>query len=350
MTHYTGFDLHRQYAQIATMDENGKILIESRINNSPEDIIEFFSNVLYGRASEHHLALEPVSFWYPCYELLEDLGIKVHLANPLQVKAIASARIKTDKIDAKILAHLLRTDLLPEAYIPSKKIRNLKELLRLRASLVRLQTQIKNKIHSVLHKNAIRHQFTDIFGQAGLRWLSSLKLPFPFDLSRERYLSLYKENESQINIVTKIIEAKTKENSQAMLLTSINGLGYYLALLIISEIGDIDRFPSPKKVHSYAGIIPSLHASGDKVRTGKITKQGSAWLRWALIEAAQNQGKYNSRLGLYYRKIKKKKGSKIARVATARKLATVIFAILKTGQRYHPFPRGQEDASNCSRL
>lgn len=349
MTYYTGFDLHRKYAQIATMDDRGKLLVEKRVNNTNEDLIKFFSRDIYQGCLKHELVLEPVSFWYPCYELLEKLGIKVHLANSIQVKAIASARIKTDKIDAKILAHLLRTDLLPEAYIPPKKIRNLKELLRLRASLVQMQTQVKNRLHAVLHKNSLTHEFSDLFGKAGTAWFTSLKLDFPFDLSRDRYLSILSDFKAQIKGVTEIIKEKAKENPQALLLTSIPAISYYSALLIITEIGDISRFPTPKKIHSYAGIVPSIYSSGDKTRTGRITKQGSRWLRWILTEAAQKQGQYKSKLGIYYSRLKKKKGAKVAKVATARKLATIIFTMLNNGQPYHSFPSGQENTSHVLR-
>lgn len=345
MIYYTGLDLHRKYAQIVTLDESGNIVKEGKVDNSQQAFTDFFSQKPYYSATEHKLVLEPTSFWYPCYEILENLNIEVHLANPVQVKAIASARIKTDRIDAKILAHLLRCNLLPEAYIPPKSVRYLKELVRCRVSLIRMRTQIKNKIHSLLHKNSIRHEFSDLFGRKGLEYLQNLSLPPTFQTIKEHYLSVYYDLTEQIKIVSEIIKKKALKSRQAQLLTTIDGIGYFMALLILSEIGDINRFPTPKHLHSYAGIVPSVYSSGGKTRTGRITKQGSSYLRWAFVEVGQRQGQFQSKIGAYYRKIKAKKGTKTAKVACARKIATAVFVVLKKNEPYQPFLSGQEDTS-----
>lgn len=346
MTYYTGIDLHRKYAQIAVMNNKGKILCEERVSSKALDIIEVLSKYNNRNSSnKHQVVLEPVSFWYPVYDELSVKDYDVHLANPLQVKAIAAARIKTDKIDAKILAHLLRSNLLPEAYIPSKKIRSLKELLRLKASYVQMQTRVKNKISAILHKNGITHDFSSLFTKEALEWFKKQRLNSTFNQVRKEYLETYYQLHEAILRLSKIINKKASDNPEAMLLKTINGIGYFLGLLIVSEIGDINRFLYVKKLCSYAGICPSTYSSGGKTRHGKITKRGSKYLRWALIQAVQKQGMYKSKLGIYYNKMRQKKGKKIAKVAAARKLCAIIFNMLKSGEPYHPFPGVQSNAS-----
>lgn len=136
---YVGVDLHQHYFFATVMDEKGKVLREDKVETTSLATKEYFKSLI--ETGDVEVAVEPVSSWYYFYEIVEGLGCSMHLVNPLRVKAIASARIKTDKIDSSILAHLLRTNLLPEAYIPERSIRDLKELLRTRASLVHLRTE-----------------------------------------------------------------------------------------------------------------------------------------------------------------------------------------------------------------
>lgn len=342
MTYYTGIDLHCKYAKAVMKDKEGNLIKEARINLEDEQqTIDFFKKE--NPTDKQEAVLEPVSFWYPYYELLEQkCHVNVHLAHPLKVKAIASARIKTDKIDANVLADLLRTNLLPEAYIPSFKERQLKELLRLRVSLVCLQTQVKNKIHGICHKNGLINGFSDLFGKQGLEWLNTRELKRPFDLQREQYLILLRVLRETIKRVNEQIRKEVKHTPLAKLLMTIPEIGYFSALTILAEIGDIARFPSSNKLCGYTGLAPSTYSSGGKTRHGRITRQGSRYLRWILTEAAQKQGKHNSKLGIYYQRIKKKKGTAKAKVATARKIIKIVYAILITGQPYRLFPCGRE--------
>lgn len=335
---YVGVDLHQHYLFSTVMDEKGKVLTQDKVDTDIDSVKDYFGRLVESDFLE--LAIEPISSWYYFYEIVESLGCSVHLVNPLKVKAIASARIKTDKIDSNILAHLLRTNLLPEAYIPNRSIRDLKELLRTRASLVHLRTEVKNKIHALLHKNGVQHDWTNLFGKGGREFLDELEFRQPYQEALEHYLELTDILTKQIDQLGFEIQLRAEDDKEALLLTTIDGIGYYSALLIKSEIGDIKRFPSWRHLASYAGVAPSVYSSGGKTRTGKITRQGSKWLRWAITETAVRQSRAESRIAEFYRRTKSRKGTRIAKVATARKLLEVIYSMLKNGRPYVAFPEG----------
>lgn len=335
---YVGVDLHQHYAVSTVMDEKGQIQSQDKIETAATEIKNYFSRLAETDIIE--IAVEPISSWYWFYEQAESAGCSVHLANPLKVKAIASARIKTDKIDSTILAHLLRSNLLPEAYIPNRNIRDFKELLRTRTSLTHLRTEVKNKIHAILHKTGTQHEYSDLFGKGGREFLGNLELKEPYRRVLTKYLELIDLLDKLIDQTSWEINQKAKADQETMLLTTIHGLGYYSALLIKAEIGDIKRFPSWRHLASYAGVVPSVYSSGGKTRTGKITKQGSKWLRWTMAETAVRQARADSAIGEFYRRIKKNKGTRIAKMATARKLLEVIYSMLLRNEPYVAFPKG----------
>jgi transposase len=322
---YIGMDMHKRTSTFAVKDRDGAILAKEKIETDPAAITAFL-----GQFPHASLAVEPVSQWYFYADLMQSLGIDVHLANPLKVKAIASARIKTDSIDAGVLCDLLRANLLPEAYFATPNVRQWKEMCRYRASLMNLRTQIKNKIHGILFKNGLRHTFTDLFGKGGRQWLASLALSEHYAYELAHYLTILDTFSALIQEADRKIERTVTDHPQAKLLTTIPAVKYVSALTIMAEIGDISRFPSAKKLMGYAGLVPSTYSSGDVIRHGRITKQGSKWLRTTMIEIAQRQllCKKTPGLGWYYGKIKKRKGSSAAAVATARKLCAVMWRML----------------------
>jgi transposase len=322
---YIGMDMHKRTSTFAVKDRDGVILAKEKVETDPAAITAFLQQ--FPNAS---LAVEPVSQWYFYADLMQQLGIDVHLANPLKVKAIASARIKTDAIDAGVLCDLLRANLLPEAYFATPDVREWKEMCRYRASLINLRVQIKNKIHGILFKNGLRHAFTDLFGKGGRQWLTSLALSEHYAYELGHYLALLDTFTALIQEADQKIEHTVTDHPQAKLLTTIPAVKYVSALTIMAEIGDITRFPSAKKLMGYAGLVPATYSSGDVIRHGRITKQGSKWLRTTMIEIAQRQllCKKNPGLGWYYMKVKKRKGSSAAAVATARKLCAVVWRML----------------------
>lgn len=224
--------------------------------------------------------------WQYFYRIAEDLSNDVVLAHPLKTRIIGESKIKTDKIDSKILAYMLKADMLPAAYVPKEDTMESKILLRSRISPVRIRTQVKNKIHAIIDRNrdsyAGLENLSDVFGKTGLQILKDTKIPS----TDYKILSGYLDLISYINKKIKPIEAeivkKSVKDTDIGLLKTIPGIGDFIAFLIKSEIDDISRFPSKEKLASYAGLVPSVRASGDKSYTGRITKQGNKYLRGAL--------------------------------------------------------------------
>ena len=326
---YTGLDFHRSSTYITTMNEKGEIIGQKKLPSNGE-IVDYLKEFEDGM----EVAIESTPSWYWLYDCLEDEGFDVKLSHPLRTKAIAYAKVKTDKVDSATLAHLLRSDLLPLSYVPEKPIRLNRELLRYRASLVKIQTKIKNKIHMVLAKNNVNNEYSDLFGKAGMVFLHSLPLPENYKIALEGFLNVLNTVREEIKSVSRKVQQVAEKDHDAMLLMTIPGVGYYSALLIKSEIGDIERFPSTKQLCSYSGLVPSTHSSGNVSYHGHITKRGSKWLRWILIEAAIHAVKRTGSLRRFYYKVEKKKGGQIAKVATARKLLEWIYHILKDEKSY----------------
>jgi len=337
---YIGMDLHKNTSTFSVKDRDGAVLDTRKIETEPAAIKGYLRK--FPNAS---LAVEPVSQWYFYADLIQKLGLDVHLTNPVRVKAIASARIKTDAIDAGVLCDLLRTNLLPEAYFSSPDVRCWKEMVRCRASLIHFRTQAKNKIHSILFKNALRHPFTDLFGISGRKWLASVTLEEHYAFNLKCHLDLLDRLDGLVKEVNKKIEQAVTDQPQARLLTSMPGISYCSALTIMAEIGTIDRFASAKKLMGYAGLVPSTYASGATTRHGRITKQGSRWLRWTMIEVAHQQARCKKvpGFGWYYRRVQARKGSGAAAVATARKLLAVVWRLLKANRPFEVIPPQREN-------
>lgn len=336
---FVGMDLHKNSSTFCVKDKEGRLHASRKVLTDKNDVRRFI-NAIKEQSNDLSLALEPVSHWYYYADLLERLGVKVHLAHPMKVKAIASARIKTDKIDAAVLCDLLRTNLLPEAYLSPIEVRGWKEQCRFRASLLNLRVQVKNKVHAILFKHSLRHNFSNLFGKGGRNWLASLRLKEPFRGNLDKYLLLIDQLSGLVHKSEEIIEKTVSCHPQARLLVSIPGISYCSALTIMAEIGDISRFPSAKKLQGYAGLVPSTYNSGEKEIYGRITKQGSRWLRWIMIEAAYHQERCKRipGFGSYYHSIKQRKGTKTAAVATARKLLAVVWRLLKDNRPYEVIP------------
>jgi transposase len=343
---YIGMDLHKKTSTFVIKEKFGRVLEKKKLNTDRKEITDFLSP--YHGAE---LVVEPVSQWYVYADLIQNLGISVHLAHPMRVKAIAFAKVKTDSIDAGVLCDLLRSDLLPEAYFSPKEVRSWKETVRFRTSLVQMQTQVKNKIHSILFKNGLICPYQSVFGSKGRKWLCELELPEPFAFHLMEHLRLLRDIGIRIGEAEKEVAMRVSSHSQAKLLCTIPGIGYISALSIIAEIGDIRRFASGKKLMGYAGLVPSTYASGETIRHGKITRQGSMWLRTALIECAHRQARSEKSGSLkeFHDRIKDGKDVKTAAVATARKLCAVIWRMLTDNRPFEKFPP-KRDSEKLTRL
>jgi transposase len=324
---WVGIDLHRRRSQIAGIDEHGELTLSRRIVNDREAFLE-----VLGDPEGARVAIEATYGWEWLAELLQEAGYDVHLAHPLRTRAIAAARVKTDAVDAKTLAHLLRTGLLPEAYIAPPELRDLRELLRHRAVLTRMRAAVKNRVHALLARQGIRPEHSDLFGKAGREFLVTLELS---DGSRRRLdslISLIADFDREVAATTREIDQRAKADERVEVLCQIRGVGRYIAMLIIAEVGDVNRFPTARHLCAWAGLAPTVRSSDGKARLGHISRQGSPALRWALCEAAQMIPTGGGPLRAAFERIAKRRGRKIAKVAIARQILTLCYYGLRDGE------------------
>jgi transposase len=269
--------------------------------------------------------------------MLDALRLPVKLAHPLKVKLIAESTIKTDHIDGHALADLLRTNYLPTSYIPSKETRVLRERLRHRVVLVRLRSSLKNRIEAVLAKLGMSKppQFSHLYTEGGKEWLRGLGLDQPYQSEIDTYLKLIENLTKFIMGLDKEIKRYLARDKRAEYLLTIPGIGEFTAYLILAEIGDINRFSSPKKLTSYAGLVPSVNQSGKHIYFGRITKQGDVYLRWALVEASHQTVRHDFYFKNRYQRLKAVKGSSKAITAIARELLEIVWWVLKEERPYY---------------
>ncbi|MGB3480325.1 MAG: IS110 family transposase [bacterium] len=327
---YVGIDFHKNYSFITEMNEAGVIGHQIKLSND-YNTLKGYLNKLLPRTK---IAIEATCNWYYFYELIEDHDLDVVLAHPLKTKAIASARLMNDKVSSETLAHLLRADLLPTAFIPDQKTRDAREVLRMHAFLIAQRTRLKNRIHAILLKNGISCPYSDVFGKTSLTWLNELALRSCYQNAIASYTRLATSLNEELLNLKETIEALAYDHPYAQILETHPGIAHYSGLLIAVEIGDITRFPNAGKLCSYAGLVPSMHASGGKVRMGSITKQGSKWLRWILVEGASHAVKKSDHYQSLHRRVAYKHGNGVARVAVARSMLRAIYAMLKFNRPY----------------
>src|SRR3989344_1829651 len=323
--YHLGIDLHKRTSYWTLMDNDRKVLYRKNMETSEEAMDTSLAAI--GLApSDIEAAIEPVSQWGWYGDL------------------IANSKLKHDKVDSRTLADMMRSDFLPEAYRAPRETRDLREFIRGRAFLVRMRTRVRNRITGILGKHGIISPWTDLFGKGGLRWLRTQSLGSPHDGEVQSLLAVFTELSLHIGELDRRCVELVSGSEDLEILTSIPGIGSVTALMIMAEVGDFSRFPTPGQLASFAGLVTSSHSSGERNRFGHITHRGSVWLRAALVEST---GKVSPKWGClhsFYRRIQEKKGNSIARVALARKVLVLAWHLLRTRQRFHPHPLGPHDS------
>jgi transposase len=275
------------------------------------------------------------------YDLLDELESisSVTLAHPYKVRAIASAKIKTDAIDAGTLAQLLRANLIPAAYAPTKEARSLRDMVRQRIFLVRLRTRIKNRIHTVLDRNHLAvPAVTDLFGKKGMNYLQGVELGgIEGEILRE-CMTLMEQLNSLIHTTEKELTRLLGDDPRMQLLVGIPGIGKILAATITLEIDTIGRFPSAAKLAAYAGLVPSTFSSGGKTFHGRLLRHCNRWLKWAFVEAAWVSVRSSPYCRSFYERIKRRKGAPTAAAALARRLSEITWHVLSENRPYQERP------------
>lgn len=335
--YFIGVDHHKQASVMTVLDEDGQELKNGRLPNFRRYVEEFlrpfrpFTAVLEAGRSSYVMA-----------DLLRELGGEVKMANPVEVKAIAHARIKTDKRDSRTLAQLLRAGLIPEVYQREAWNRRAQRVMRLRAHWVRKQTELRNKIRALLAQQTeeirleVERQERGLFTQKGLDILKTLPLAGEDKMILDDLLRGHREVAAHIKQSDGLVEALYSQIEEASRIDTVPGFATTLSVLAAVEIADIQRFAGPAQLHAYAGVVPSTYASGERQFHGHITKQGSAWLRWAVLEAVYPSIKKDLGLRILYQRLAKRKGPNVAKVAVARRLLTIIYRILTERREYLP--------------
>jgi transposase len=334
--YYMGIDHHKQYSHITVMDEKGSITKADCVLNKRRKVENFLFDI---RNEKLEAVIESGHSSYTMVDLLEDLGVKVKIAHPLQVKAIAQAKIKTDKRDSKILAHLLRSDLIPEVWRRSSSNRQAQRVLRHRTSYVKMQTRIKNQIRVLLSKQneEIREMVEGgraLFSNSGMEGFRKLKLPGKDKDILEALIRSLEHIRAEIKQSDALVKKLYSESQQAQLIITIPGFGTFLSVLVTTEIADIERFSSDSRLHSYAGLVPSIYDTGKRSYHGRLVHQGNKHLRWAVVEAVWPAVRADCGISMMYQRIARRKGANSAKIATARRLLTIIYRMLKEKRSY----------------
>ncbi len=345
---FYGLDLAKKDSQLAILSPDGEQLANFRFASTKDNFLDLAKSL---RASDT-IALEVSTSANAVMSVFKlNCESESLLSNPLQTKVISQTRCKTDKVDARVLADLARVEYLPTVWFPDEDTLRLRHFFTDRELIVKHRTQFKNQLHSILHRSLITYETASLFTKEGLRWLDNLLQTDELDsFEKDRIGFLLKEIKRQdvlLEDLDGVIAAFIQTNSafahQLNLLLSIPGVSLATGGAILSAIGDISRFSSKQKLASYFGLTPKVKQSGERLRMGRISKQGNSYARFMAIEAAEHFRKvpFYNRL---YQRIKKKKCHNVAKVAIARKLVELVWILLTRNEEFiYGVPRNMDE-------
>lgn len=321
-----GMDIHRVAAEVVAL-QDGKLTRLGRIPMLRDRLTAFAEKEL---THDDHVVIEATGNAAALADLLTPYVDRVIVANPKQVRLIAHAKIKTDAIDAAVLAKLYATGFLPEVWVPDQKTLTLRRQVARRTQLVRQRVRLKNLIQSILHAHLVPPcPHGNLVGISGRRWLAGQVLPEDERMAVNRHLALIDQIEQALKTVNADIARHAMDDPLIRRLMTLPGVDINVASGVTAAIGDIRRFADPQKLVAYLGLNPSVRQSGEgPAYHGRITKQGRGQARGMLVEAAWAAARSPGPLRAFYRKIAARRGQHIAAVATARKLAMIIWHML----------------------
>jgi transposase len=326
---YVGLDIHKDVVEYCILDAAGKKIDGGRIVCEQSVLQRFAMQTL---SPKDHIALEATANTWSVVDILEPHVAKIVVGNSMKTKAIAEAKVKTDKIDAMILAQLLRCDFLPTVWIPDAKTRVLRRLSSFRKSLVQDSTAVKNRIKGILNHHLIQHAVA--WSKDGLVELKELDIPSHERTIMDCEIAVLEHLQKQIEKVESEIKKLAYEEDNVRLLMTLPGVDYNTATAVIAAFGDISRFKDADHAASYLGLVPRVKQSANSCHHGPITKSGASLARSLLCEAAQCLSRNEGPLGVFVRRLLQKKTWNKAIVAGARKLATIAYHMLKNKEPY----------------
>jgi len=323
--------VHREFAQIAVW-EDGLVRQAGRVATTPEGLLELADSLL----PSDEVALEATCNTWAIVKLLEARVARVVISNPMKTRAIAEAKVKTDKVDAAILAQLLAADYLPSVWKPDEATQALRRQVARRANLVKQRTRLKNQVQAILQRNLVpRCPFSDMFGIKGRSWLINQGLPADEKFAVDALLRLIDFHAQELKLIDTDLGRIGLERPEVKRLMTIPGVDATVALSIVAAVGDFHRFAGPDRLVSYLGLNPKVRQSGNQPAShGRITKNGRAHARGMLVEAAFSAVKTPGPMRAFYERIRSKRGMQIAIVATARKLAVLCWHLVIKDEDY----------------
>lgn len=335
---HVGLDLSRKRLDVHVLDDSGQTVAIAAVPPDA-DALRGLASGLAERGQPIRAAIESMTGARFVHDQLELAGWEVEVADAQRVKGLAPLACKTDRIDAKVLAELCRRDLVPAIWLPTPEARGARERARWRLHLVGHRTALKNRIHATLMSFGHPCPVSDLFGVAGRQLLEALELPEPWAGTVLASLRLIDELGVEIAACEADLRKCGADHPYVPLLMTAPGIGWVLAYTIAGEIGDIQRFSSPKKLCAYTGLCPRVRQSGSHDQRGALAKNGPRYLRWALIEAAvhaANTPVYRGRYQHTKARVGKHRGTAVARVELARRLTEAIWYMLTRHQAFSP--------------
>jgi transposase len=326
-----GLDVHREFAEVAIW-EDGVVRSAGQIQTRPEALRLFAESL----CELDEVAIEATCNTHAIARLLERHVARVVVSNPMKTRAIAEAKVKTDRVDAQVLAQLLAADYLPGVWLADDETHALRRQVARRAHIVRQRTRLKNRVQSILHRNLVpRCPAADLFGLKGRAWLAEQDLPLDERQAVGALLRQLDFHGEELKLIDAELARVALRRDDVKRLMTIPGVDATVALSLVAAVGDFGRFRSPEKLVSYLGLNPRVRQSGGQPAShGRITKQGRAHARGMLVEAAWVATKIPGPLRAFYERVRARRGMQIAVVATARKLAVLCWHLIVKGEDY----------------
>lgn len=328
---FVGLDVHKRVVEACVVDSAGKVVLRRRFGLDRTSLEWFAQKIL--RPGDR-VAMEATTNCWAVADALRPHVARVVVSNPMATKAIAQAKVKTDRVDAHVLAQLLRCDFLPEVWQPDEATRRLRELTGRRGALVGQRTAMRNRIHGVLAMRLVVPPVKRLFSAEGLAWLRAVELDEQARLLVDGDLRLLEFLQKEIDALDAELARRGHASDAVKLLMTLPGVDATTAEAMMAAWGDVSRFPDGDHAASYLGLVPSTKQSAAHCYHGPITKRGNRQARWMLVEAAQHLDRHPGPLGFFFRRLSRKKNRNVAVVAAARKLAMIGWRMLATGEPY----------------
>lgn len=337
MNRIIGLDIHKRFAEVAVLRPGAREPQRLRFPSEAGAIRAFAARL----GPDDRVALESCTNAFAFHRLLCQHAGEVVVSNPLKTRVIAEAKVKTDKVDAETLARLLAADFLPPVWVPDPQTDALRHLVFHRHGLVQQRTQVKNRIHALLHRNLIAPDVTDLFGQRGRHLLGTVALPPHERTLLDADLRVFDFLQLEIAAAERDLARATHDDPQVRRLMTLPGIALTSAVALRAAIGDIARFRTPQRLVSYFGLNPSVHQSGEKAYGGHISRRGRSHARGICAEAAHLVVRVPGPFRAFFERLRRRKPHNVAITAVARKIVVLVWHMLTEREDYRYSPPAQ---------